>query len=44
VYKRQVPTTMLIIVLLGTIPIVFAIVFWQSRRTRGGPPPFGERD
>lgn len=36
--------TTLLIVLLGTIPIAFAIVFWVTRRSRGGPPPFGEHD
>lgn len=31
-------------VVLGLIPIVFAIAFWMTRRKRGGPPPFGETD
>ena len=32
------------IVVLGLIPIVFAIAFYMTRRTRGGPPPFSETD
>lgn len=32
------------IVVLGTIPIAFAIAFWMTRRKRGGPPPFSETD
>ncbi|MDP9143881.1 MAG: hypothetical protein M3N43_04150 [Actinomycetota bacterium] len=36
--------TTLLIVLLGTIPILFMVAFWLTRRSRGGPPPFGERD
>lgn len=32
------------IVVLGTIPIAFAIAFYLTRRKRGGPPPFSETD
>ena len=35
----------LALVVLGSIPITFAIVFYMTRRRRGGaPPPFGESD
>lgn len=37
--------TALGIIVLGTIPIAFAIVFYLTRRRRGGaPPPFGDSD
>ena len=36
--------TTLLIVVLGTIPIVFLVTFWVTRRTRGGPPPFSGTD
>lgn len=32
------------LIVLGLIPIVFAAAFYATRRKRGGPPPFGERD
>lgn len=32
------------IVVLGMIPIAFAIAFYLTRRKRGGPPPFNEAD
>jgi hypothetical protein len=34
----------LMIVLLGVIPIVFAIAFWLTRRSSDRPPPFREGD
>ncbi len=36
--------TTLLIVLLGTIPIVFWIAFWITRRSSGRPPTFGEEE
>lgn len=36
--------TTLLIVLLGALPILLMVAFWLTRRARGGPPPFGERD
>lgn len=34
----------LALVVLGSIPITFALAFYMTRRRRGGPPPFGELD
>jgi hypothetical protein len=37
--------TLLVLIPVGLIPIVFAIVFYMTRRRRGGsPPPFGNSD
>ena len=32
------------LIVLGLIPIAFAITFYATRRRRGGPPPFSETD
>ncbi len=29
---------------LGAIPPIFMWAFWQARRRKGSPPPFGEND
>lgn len=34
----------LALIFLGAIPPAFMWAFWQSRRRKGAPPPFGEDD
>src|SRR5688500_17244937 len=38
------PFVVIALLLLGTIPIVFAVAFWRTRRKHGSPPPFSNRD
>lgn len=38
------PVSLALIILLGIIPIVFALAFYLTRRRSGMPPPFSGRD
>lgn len=38
------PVSLVLIILLGIIPIAFALAFYLTRRASGMPPPFSNRD